>query len=265
MSSTISSSSDLLTAAETAAKQAQVTNAAASTSSTGSTTSSSDALSSLTSNYNQFLSLLTAQLQHQDPTSPMDTDSFTSELAQFAGVEQQINTNTNLTQLLSLNQDSEVSQSTSLVGRQAVVTSSQLPLQSGSAEIQLNPTTSGTADLAITNSAGTVVKTQTLNLSAGTTDWSWNGQDDSGNQLADGNYNVAVVSASSGTSVAVPFSVLGTITGVTKDGTTGVDIQMGSSSTNMSNVTALLGTATAASTSSGTSSGTGSGSSSTGS
>ncbi len=253
MSSTISSSSDLLTAAEAAAKKAQATNAAASTSSTSGSTSS-DALSSLTSNYNQFLSLLTAQLQHQDPTSPMDTDSFTSELAQFAGVEQQINTNTNLTQLLSLNQDSEVSQSTSLVGRQAVVSSSQLPLQNGSAEVQLNPTTSGTVDLAITNSAGTVVKTQTLNLNAGTTDWSWNGQDDSGNQLADGNYNVAVVSASDGTSVPVPFSVLGTITGVTKDGTTGVDIQMGSSSTNMSNVTSLLGTATAASTGSGSSS-----------
>ena len=249
MSSTISSSSDLLTAAEAAAKKAQATNAAASTSSTSGSTSG-DALSSLSSNYNQFLSLLTAQLQHQEPTSPMDT----SELAQFAGVEQQINTNTNLTQLLSLNQDSEVSQSTSLVGRQAVVSSSQLPLQNGSAEVRLNPTTSGTVDLAITNSAGTVVKTQTLNLNAGTTDWSWNGQDDSGNQLADGNYNVAVVSASDGTSVPVPFSVLGTITGVTKDGTTGVDIQMGSSSTNMSNVTSLLGTATAASTGSGSSS-----------
>ena len=253
MSTTISSSSDLLTAAETAAKKAQVTNAAASSSGTGSSTGG-DALASLTSNYNQFLSLLTAQLQHQDPTSPTDTQSFTSELAQFAGVEQQINTNTNLTQLLSLNQDSEVNQSTSLVGRQAVVSSSQLPLQNGSAEVQLKPTTSGPVALAITNAAGTVVKTQTLDLAAGTTDWTWNGKDDSGNALPDGSYNVAAVSASSGTSVPVPFSVLGTITGVSKNASNGVNVQMGSSSTDMSNVTSLLGTATAASTSSGGSS-----------
>lgn len=249
MSTTISSSSDLLTAAETAAKKAQATNAAASTSSASSSTASNP-LSSLTSNENQFLSLLTAQLQHQDPTSPMQNDSFTSELAQFAGVEQQVTTNTNLTQLLSLNQDSEVSQSTSLVGRQAVVSSTQLPLQNGSAELQLNPTSSGTAAIAITNAAGTVVKTQTLDLSAGTTNWTWDGKDDSGNTLSDGSYSAAVLAASSGTSVAVPFSVVGTITGVTKNATNGVNVQMGSTSVDMSNVTSLLGTATSASSSS---------------
>lgn len=247
MSTTISSSSDLLTAAETAAKKAQATNAAASTSSTSSSTASNP-LSSLTSNENQFLSLLTAQLQHQDPTSPMDNSSFTSELAQFAGVEQQITTNTNLTQLLSLNQDNEVSQSTSLVGRQAVVASTEVPLQSGSAELQLNPTTSGQVEIAITNSAGTVVKTQSLDLSAGTTDWTWNGKDDSGNTLADGSYNAAVVTDSSGTSIAVPFSVIGTITGVSKNSTNGVNVEMGATSVNMSNVTSFLTTAAAATT-----------------
>ena len=249
MSTTISSSSDLLTAAEAAAKKAQATSAAASTSSASSSTASNP-LSSLTSNENQFLSLLTAQLQHQDPTSPMQSDSFTSELAQFAGVEQQVTTNTNLTQLLSLNQDSEVSQSTSLVGRQAMVSSTQLPLQNGSAELQLNPTSSGTAAIAITNAAGTVVKTQTLDLSAGTTNWTWDGKDDSGNTLSDGSYSAAVLAASSGTSVAVPFSVVGTITGVTKNATNGVNVQMGSTSVDMSNVTSLLGTATSASSSS---------------
>lgn len=245
MSSTISSASDLLTAAAAAAKKAHATNIAASTSSTD-TGTSSDALSSLTSNYNQFLSLLTAQLQHQDPTSPMQDNSFTSELAQFAGVEQQIKTNTNLTQLLSLNQDSQVDQGTSLVGRQAVVSSSQLALQNGSAELQLNPTSSGPAAIAITNAAGTVVRTQALNLGAGTTDWTWDGKDDSGNSLPNGGYDVAVVSASSGTSVAVPFNVIGTITGVTKNAANGVNVQMGQTSVDMSSVTSLLGTATSA-------------------
>ena len=250
MSTTISSSTDLLTAAETAAKKANTANAASNASSSSSSTSS-DALSSLTSNYNQFLTLLTTQLQNQDPTSPMQSDTFTSELAQFAGVEQQIQTNTNLTQLLSLNQDSQVSQSTSLVGRQAVAKSSELPLQSGSAELQISPTTSETVGIAITNAAGSVVKTDTVALSAGTTNWTWNGQDNSGNTLPDGTYSAAVVTQdSSGNTSSVPFSVVGTITGVTKNATHGVDIQMGATSADMTNVTSLLGSASTAAASS---------------
>ncbi len=253
MSTTISSSTDLLAAAQQAAKKANTANAASSASSASSTTSS-DALSSLTSNYNQFLTLLTTQLQNQDPTSPMTSDTFTSELAQFAGVEQQIQTNTNLTQLLSLNQDNEVSQGTSLVGRQAVASSSQLPLQNGLAELQINPKTAETVGIAITNSAGSVVKTQTLSLPAGTTNWTWNGQDDSGNTLSDGSYSAAVVTQdSSGNSSAVPFNVIGTITGVSKDASNGVDVDMGSSTIDMSNVSSLLTSGTSGSSVSSTS------------
>ena len=249
ISSGTTGSTSLLTATEAAAKAANTTNKASGAAATG---GSSDALASLTSNYNQFLSLLTAQLQHQDPTSPMDTDSFTSELAQFAGVEQQINTNTNLTQLLALNQDTQVSQGTALVGRQAVADTTEVPLQNGSAELQLNPTSPGAAEIAITNSAGTVVKTQALTLPAGTTDWSWNGQDDAGNQLPDGTYTAAVMSADgTGNTSSVPFNVIGTITGVSKDGTTGVNVQMGSTTVEMTKVTSLLGSAGSGSTGSG--------------
>ncbi len=247
MSTTISSSTDLLSAAEAAAKKANTANAASSTSGASSSTSS-NALSSLTSNYNQFLTLLTTQLQNQDPTSPMTSDTFTSELAQFAGVEQQIQTNTNLTQLLSLNQDNEVSQGTSLVGRQALASSSQLPLQNGSAELQISPTSAETVGIAITNAAGSVVKTQTLSLPAGTTNWTWNGQDDSGNTLSDGSYSAAVVTQdSSGNTTTVPFSVVGTITGVSKDASNGVDVDMGASTIDMSNVTSLLSSGTSGS------------------
>lgn len=243
MSTTITSASDLIQAAELAAKKANAANAAAATASSA-TDNSGDALSSLTSNYNQFLSLLTAQLSHQDPTSPMQTDSFTSELAQFAGVEQQIKTNTNLTQLLSLNQDTAVSQSTSLVGRQAVVASTQIPLQNGTGELQLNPIAAGSTAIAITNSSGAVVRTQSLDVNAQTTNWKWDGKDDSGTALANGTYDVAVVAADGS---AVPFNIIGTITGVTKNASNGVNVQMGGTTVDMSKVMSLLGTATASS------------------
>ena len=246
MSTTITSPADLVAAAERAAKAANATNIANNSAGTA-TQSGPNALSSLTSNYKEFLGLLTAQLSHQDPTSPMQADSFTSELAQFAGVEQQITTNTNLTQLLSLSQDTQVSQSTSLVGRQAVVASSQIALQNGSGKLQLNPTKAGPAEIAITNSAGTVVRTESLTLGHGTTDWTWNGKDDSGNTLANGTYDAAVVSTdASGNSISVPFNVIGVVTGIVKNGTNGVNVQMGATSVDMSKVMSLLGTGTTA-------------------
>src|ERR1700735_5035586 len=92
---------------------------------------SADPLSSLSSNFDDFLTLLTTQLQNQDPTSPMDANSFTSELVEFASVEQQISTNSSLPQLIQLTQAADVTQASGIVGKQVTVQSTQIPLQSG--------------------------------------------------------------------------------------------------------------------------------------
>ena len=55
----------------------------------------------LAKDFDTFLSLLTTQLQNQDPLDPMDSSEFTNQLVAFAGVEQQIQTNKNLEQLQS--------------------------------------------------------------------------------------------------------------------------------------------------------------------
>jgi len=55
----------------------------------------------LASNFETFLKLLTTQLKNQDPLSPMDTESFTTQLVQFSAVEQAIKTNRQLEQLVS--------------------------------------------------------------------------------------------------------------------------------------------------------------------
>src|SRR5487761_1937789 len=94
------------------------------------------ALGALSSNFGNFLSLLMTQLQNQDPTSPLDTNQFTSELVQFSSVEQQIQTNTSLTQLIQLTQAGEVMQGSAMTGKQVTVTSSQIPLQNGQGTLQ---------------------------------------------------------------------------------------------------------------------------------
>src|ERR1700761_3115105 len=78
----------------------------------GSSSSAANGLNELSGNFDTFLTLLTTQLQNQDPMNPMDSNQFTQELVEFSGVEQQINTNSDLETLIS--------QGTSAAGSAAV-------------------------------------------------------------------------------------------------------------------------------------------------
>ncbi len=228
-----------------AARQAAAVNAAGSaSSSSGSATAAAsaagaNALQSLGSNFNQFLTLLTTQLQNQDPTSPTDTDQFTQELVQFTGVQQSVATNTNLTQLISLQQGSQVLQSSQVTGHQATVTAGQIALQNGTGEVTFNTAAAEPVQIAIVNSAGQAVRDVSLTSQAGSNSWTWNGQDNAGNTLPDGAYGVALETGTSGaTATAVPFSVVGTATGLT-NGASGLTLQLGGVSVPLAKVQAI--------------------------
>src|SRR5712675_2613379 len=77
--------------------------------------------STLAGNFQTFLTLLTTQLQNQNPLDPLDTNQFTQQLVQFAGVEQQLKTNDQLTTLVSLQQTAQSTQALTFVGKTAVV------------------------------------------------------------------------------------------------------------------------------------------------
>lgn len=252
--SSVSNESQLIQAAEAAAKSAANTASSSGSSSSSSTTNS--ALSSLAHNYTTFLSLLTTQLQHQDPSSPMNTDTFTSELAQFAGVEQQVETNSKLASLISLNESSQMTDSTALVGHQATATTTTLPLQNSSASLSFSGTSGATVAIAVANSTGTIVKDVVATAANGTNTWTWDGTDNNGNKLSDGAYNVSVQTISStGTTSSVPFTVTGTITGVQK-GDSDMELEMGSATIPMSNVTNISSGTTSGNSTNSTSSNT---------
>ncbi len=243
MSGSILSSTSLLASTEKAAQaNSAATSSAASASSASSSASSTAAstLSSLADNFNSFLTMLTTQLQNQDPSSPMDSDQFTSELATFAGVQQQVNTNTNLGQLISLTQNGQVTADNSLVGQTATFSASQIPLQSGAGSIAFNTTGAEPIAIAVTDASGNIVRTVQETSSSGANSWTWNGKDNSGNTLPDGPYGIAVQTEdSSGNVTAVPFTTSGTITGVTKASNGDVLLQMGTDSVDMNNVTSV--------------------------
>jgi flagellar basal-body rod modification protein FlgD len=197
--------------ASVAAQQSAATTASKAAGGTG----SPNALTALSGNFQNFLQMLMTQLKNQDPTSPLDTNQFTTELVQFSSVEQQISTNTNLTQLIQLTQGDTVVQSSSLLGKPVAVQSSTMPLQNGTGAVQFSGTAGQKVEVDISNASGTILKTGQMNAAQGTNTWKWDGTDNAGNSLPDGPYSVAVVSAggaSAGT--AVPFSVVGTATAV---------------------------------------------------
>src|SRR5580704_10517532 len=104
----------------------------------------------IASNFTTFLQLLTTQLQNQDPLSPMDTNQFTQQLVEFAGVEQQMQTNSTLSTLVSLQQSAQTTQALSLVGATVVVNGTTAQLANGQAAWMLNSTQPATATITIT-------------------------------------------------------------------------------------------------------------------
>jgi flagellar basal-body rod modification protein FlgD len=148
-------------------------------------------------------------------------------LVQFSSVEQQIATNTNLTQLIQLTQASQIEQSSSMLGKQATVNSGQLSLQNGSGQINFNTTTSKPVAIAVYNAAGAQIQSGTFKTNAGANVWQWNGKAANGVTEPDGAYKVTVNSiGTNGSDSAIPFTVTGTVTSVQSQNGT-VQLQMG--------------------------------------
>ena len=242
LASVASQQNNAATAANAAAAGLSSKAAVSSTAATASAgTGSANPLNSLSGNFNDFLKLLMTQLQNQDPTSPLDTNQFTSQLVQFASVEQQINTNTSLTQLIQLTQGTELDQSASMIGKQVTVQSDHLPLQNGSGAVTFTAPSAEPAAIAIYNDAGSKVRDASVAATKGANTWTWDGTDNKGNSVADGSYRIAVIGANAdGTTAALPFTVVGTATGVQKQGNA-IDLQLGALTTDFGTVQSVAG------------------------
>src|SRR5581483_8297997 len=193
------------------------------TTTTPSTSSSSQAITvagsqELAGNFDTFLQLLTTQLQNQDPLSPLDTNQFTEQLVEFASVEQQINENSNLQTLISLQQTSAATQAMQFLGANVTISSTTGTLANATgqpASWSLNSPSPATANITITNASGQVAYTGTTTLNSGTQTYTWNGQGNNGITWPDGQYTIAIAATgATGTAVTVNAQVQGTVSGV---------------------------------------------------
>jgi flagellar basal-body rod modification protein FlgD len=187
-------------------------------SSSSSTAAGTNALASqqIAGNFQSFLQLLTTQLQNQNPLDPLDTNQFTQQLVEFAGVQQQLNTNDSLATLVSLQQTTQSTQALGFVGKTAVVTGATAPMTNSVAEWQLSVPTASTLDVTIANSTGQTVFTGTYNASAGNNQpFGWNGQGNDGTQYPDGNYTLTATAKDAGNnSVAITTAIEGIVNSV---------------------------------------------------
>ncbi|OIQ97327.1 basal-body rod modification protein FlgD [mine drainage metagenome] len=177
---------------------------------------SSTSASATSSTQDQFLKLLTTQLQNQDPLNPMDNAQMTSQLAQISTVDGITQLNTTLQSLINNANSTQGLQAAALVGKSVLVPGSGMTLAQGQ----------GLAGVSLAGPADNVVATikdanglavQTLNLgamAAGTNDVSWDGKTDSGAVAADGNYTVSFAATQGGNTVAATALQLGTVSSV---------------------------------------------------
>lgn len=193
---------------------ASTTGTGANGGSSGGTTNSSALLSQ---NFNTFLTLLTTQLQNQDPLSPLDTNQFTQQLVSFSEVEQQINTNTNLQSLISLQQTSQALSALPLVGQTIQYNNTTAPLSKGQASFSYTlPANVNQATLVITDSNGqTQFAEPAPSTAAGPQNFVWNGQTLNGNTAPAGNYTLSVSATDvRGNALSVPVTSTGVVSGI---------------------------------------------------
>jgi flagellar basal-body rod modification protein FlgD len=203
-------------AANTASPVVSGTTQPPSSSSSSSSSLNSTAGSTLAGNFQTFLTLLTTQLQNQNPLDPLDTNQFTQQLVQFASVEQQLKTNDQLTALVSLQQTAQSTQALTFVGKTAVVDGSTTALSNGSATWALSFPKDSNLSVSITSSTGQTVFSGNYTVKAGDNQpFIWDGKGTDGTQLPDGQYKMtATATDPSGNSVAVSTAIEGVVSSV---------------------------------------------------
>jgi flagellar basal-body rod modification protein FlgD len=165
-----------------------------------------------------FLKLLMAQLQHQDPMSPLADHEFVAQLATFSGLEQQMLSNDRLQQLQLGQLSAGNAQLAGFLGKDVVAHGDTLTLSGGDPPpVNVDLGTAATSvNVTIRDASGTVVSSFDAGAKpAGNNQITWSGKDANGNALPAGKYTVEVKATDAqGGSVTASTLVHGTVTGL---------------------------------------------------
>lgn len=153
------------------------------------TATSNPAETRLLGDYNSFLKLLTAQLQNQDPLAPLDATQFVSQLSQFASVEQVIVSNQKLDEIIKSLGTNSLMADIGMIGRTVEVAGNAVELRNGTASLTYAlAKDAAEAGVVIRDESGTIVRSLAIDPRAGEHGLTWDGTNNSGDQLGDGVY-----------------------------------------------------------------------------
>jgi flagellar basal-body rod modification protein FlgD len=183
-------------------------------SSSSSSSTSSTATASIADNFQTFLTLLTTQLQNQNPLDPLDTNQFTQQLVQFAGVEQQLKSNDQLKSLIEIEKSAQATQALVYVGNTVAVDGSKADFNK-SATWNLVAPADTNATITITSATGQTAYSGNFTLNQGNASFVWDGKGNDGSQWPAGTYTLTATGKdSSGNNVSISTEVQGVVDSV---------------------------------------------------
>jgi flagellar basal-body rod modification protein FlgD len=181
------------------------------------TSSAGNSRIGLADNFDNFLKLLTTQLQSQDPLAPLDATQFTEQLVQFTGVEQAIKTNDVLGQLVAMVRADQVARAVDYLGAEVEAKGQTVRLGAGapaSVHYKLDQPAAEVV-ISIYDAGGRLVRAQQGSGLAGTHTVPWDGRDQTGAPLPDGQYRIEVAAkGANGAAVPVSTTMTGVVDGV---------------------------------------------------
>lgn len=185
----------------------------------------------LASDFDDFLKMLTVQLKNQDPSEPMDTTEFTSQLVQFATVEQQLATNTNLETIIAQNSGAGVQGSVSYLGSSVQAKGNAGFLNGGVAPFVYSlPSAADKVKVALYDADGTLVFSGDGPGASGENLVTWDGKNSlTGQQMEDGDYYLSVSATGyDGKAIDVTTYTTGHVSAVSTDEKGVVNLTVGS-------------------------------------
>lgn len=179
-----------------------------------------------------FLTLLVAQLEHQDPLNPVDDKDMTAQLAQFSSLEQLTNINTGINSLVDAQNKGSMLSAVGFIGKGIKADGYSLSKAGDTTSTVYYSLGESVANMQVNiyASDGTLVRTDVIGAKqAGEFQYTWDGKDTSGTKMADGTYGVAIIAEdSSGAPVLVQSKISGEVTGVvTQNGVTMLQLKDG--------------------------------------
>lgn len=169
-----------------------------------------------------FLKLLVAQLQNQDPLNPQENYEYVAQLAQFSNLEQTMAINDQLDTLLLQSRGQSNAQVVNMVGSQATVRGSIISIDGRGLGAPVSFTLSGEAKnttVTIVDASGNTVRTLEAGAhGAGLVTVQWDGKNNTGTTQPAGSYSVAVSATNAEDEpVSVSQEATGLVVGVSFD------------------------------------------------